>query len=159
MSFQRIVGFVKDRLGTDAPADQGDTKERTIRLATIAALLEIAYADESLTLKEERALLEHAREMFGLDEDETRELIEAADEIRRGTIDHWSLTSLLRKNCTLEERIRIVKSMWRIVYSDDRLHEYEGYLVRKLADLLGLEHHVMINAKLEVQKEIGWQSA
>ena len=55
--------------------------------------------------------------------------------------------------------VDIVKTMWRIVYSDDDLHEYEGYLVRKLADLLGLEHHVMIKAKLEVQKEIGWQTA
>ena len=45
--------------------------------------------------------------------------------------------------------------MWRIVYSDGKLTEYETYLVRKLADLLGLEHHVMIDAQSAVLDEIG----
>ena len=43
--------------------------------------------------------------------------------------------------------------MWRMVYSDGKLTDYEGYLVRKLADLLGLEHHVMIDAKVSVLRE------
>ena len=43
--------------------------------------------------------------------------------------------------------------MWRLAYSDGKLAEYEAYLVRKLADLLGLEHHVMIDAKVEVLRE------
>ena len=45
--------------------------------------------------------------------------------------------------------------MWRIVYADGRLSENENYLVRKLADLLGLEHHVMIEAKVDVLRELG----
>ena len=45
--------------------------------------------------------------------------------------------------------------MWRMVYSDGRLTDYESYLVRKLADLLGLEHHVMIDAKVAVLDERG----
>ena len=43
--------------------------------------------------------------------------------------------------------------MWRIVYSDGVLHEYENYLVRKLADLIGIEHHIIIETKLAVQQE------
>jgi len=43
--------------------------------------------------------------------------------------------------------------MWRVVYSDGTLTDYEGYLVRKLADLLGLEHRVMIDAKVSVLRE------
>ena len=45
--------------------------------------------------------------------------------------------------------------MRRIVYSDGRLSDTENYLVRKLADLSGLEHHVMIEAKVAVLKERG----
>jgi uncharacterized tellurite resistance protein B-like protein len=48
-----------------------------------------------------------------------------------------------------------VKTLWRLVYSDGSLHEYENYLVRKVADLLGLEHHVMIDAKSAVLRELG----
>jgi uncharacterized tellurite resistance protein B-like protein len=45
--------------------------------------------------------------------------------------------------------------MWRMVYSDGKLTENENHLVRKLADLLGIEHHVMIDAKVSVLQEIG----
>ena len=45
--------------------------------------------------------------------------------------------------------------IWRVAYADKRLTDYEHYLVRKLADLLGLEHHVMIEAKVAVLRELG----
>jgi uncharacterized tellurite resistance protein B-like protein len=155
MALSRLARILKDSLGSPTPEETQQQKEHAIRLATIAALLEIAYADHSLSMREERHLVEYARDAFGLTEEETRQLIETAEEMRSETIDHWSVTNLLRKNCTLEERISVVKTMWRIVYEDGDLHQYEGYLVRKLADLMGLEHHIMIQAKLEVQKELG----
>ena len=154
MPFNRIVGFVKDRLSEPQEKSSAE-REHAIQLATVASLLEIAYADQSLSSKEEHHLVELSQRMFGLSGDETRDLIESADVLRTKSIDHWSMTNVVRKNTSLEDRIEIVKTMWRIVYSDDHLHDFEGYLIRKLSDLLGIEHHVMINAKLEVQKELG----
>jgi uncharacterized tellurite resistance protein B-like protein len=90
-----------------------------------------------------------------LDDETAQELIAEAAEVRGKTIDHFALTNYIRKNASLGERIEIVKTMWRIVYSDRKLTDYENYLVRKLADLLGLEHHVMIEAKVAVLREIG----
>ena len=86
---------------------------------------------------------------------EARELMKTADEVRAHTIDHFALTNYIRRNAPLEERLDIVKTMWRVAYSDGRLTDYENYLVRKLADLLGLEHHVMIDAKVSVLRELG----
>jgi len=48
--------------------------------------------------------------------------------------------------------------MWRMVYSDGKLTDYENYLVRKLADLLGLEHRQMIETKVSVLQEMGLSS-
>ena len=92
---------------------------------------------------------------FALEEESVRELLKAADELRTQTIDHFALTNFIRKNAPLSDRIEIVKTMWRMVYSDRKLTDYEAYLVRKLADLLGIEHHVMIEAKVGVLQELG----
>ena len=70
-------------------------------------------------------------------------------------IDHFALTNYIRRNATLDERIQVVKTMWRVAYSDGRLTDYENYLVRKLADLLGIEHRVMIDAKVDILRERG----
>ena len=90
-----------------------------------------------------------------MDDHAAQELIAEAAELRNKTIDHFALTNYIRKNATLADRIEIVKTMWRMVYSDRKLTDYENYLVRKLADLLGLEHHVMIGAKMSVLREMG----
>ena len=126
-----------------------------LRLATAAVLLDIAYADGQFTPAEDGNVVGFLTQRFDLSADDARELLEAADEIRKKTVDHFALTHYIRKNTPLAERIEIVKTMWRLVYSDGTLSEYEGYLVRKLADLLGLEHHVMIEAKSAVLRELG----
>jgi uncharacterized tellurite resistance protein B-like protein len=125
-----------------------------LRLATAAVLLDIAYADGEFTPAEDGNVLGFLTQRFELSEDDARELLEAADEIRKKTVDHFALTHYIRKNAPLSERIEIVKTMWRLGYSDGKLSEHEAYLVRKLADLLGLEHHVMIEAKSAVLREL-----
>src|SRR5688572_17184567 len=125
-----------------------------LRLATAAVLLDIAYADGSFSPAEDGNVVGFLTERFALSQEDATELLEAADEIRKKTVDHFALTHYIRKNSPLAERIEIVKTMWRLVYSDGTLTDYEGYLVRKLADLLGLEHHVMIDAKSAVLREM-----
>lgn len=126
-----------------------------LRLATAAVLLDIAYADGQFTPAEDGNVVGFLTQRFQLSPEDARELVEAADEIRKHTVDHFALTHYIRKNAPLAERIDIVKTMWRLVYSDGTLSGHESYLVRKLADLLGLEHHVMIDAKSAVLKELG----
>ncbi|HEX6177468.1 MAG TPA: TerB family tellurite resistance protein [Thermoanaerobaculia bacterium] len=152
MSFTRLVQRIKDGL-TAEPAVQQSHDDR-LRLATAAVLLEIAYADGSFSPAEDGNVLGFLQQQFKLSADDARELVETAAEIRGHTIDHFAMTNFIRKNVPLSERIEIVKTMWRTAYSDGRLTDYESYLVRKLADLLGLEHHVMIDAKVSVLREI-----
>lgn len=126
-----------------------------LRLATAAVLLDIGYADGTLSSDEVADLVEHLKQAFSLDDAMARELIASAEEVRSQTIDHFALTNFIRHSAPLPDRIAIVKTMWRMVYSDRRLSDYENYLVRKLADLLGIEHHVMIEAKVSVLRDLG----
>jgi uncharacterized tellurite resistance protein B-like protein len=129
-----------------------------LRLSTAAVLLEIAYADGEFTPAEDGDVVGYLRRAFSLSEDEARDLLGAANEVRGRTIDYFAITNFIRKNSSLDQRIDIVKTMWRMVYADRKLTDYENYLVRKLADLLGLEHHVMIDAKVSVLRELGLEA-
>ncbi len=150
MSISSILDRLKGRTSEVQPRE----RHHPLLLATAAVLLEIAYADGTFTPAEDGNVAQFLASRFALSQDDTRSLIEAADEIRKKTVDHFALTHYIRKNTPLDERIEIVKTMWRLVYSDGKLSDYEGYLVRKLADLLGLEHHVMIDAKSAVLREM-----
>ncbi|HEX8616671.1 MAG TPA: TerB family tellurite resistance protein [Thermoanaerobaculia bacterium] len=152
MSISRIFDMLAGRAENAQPQRQ---QHDPLRLATAAILLDIAYADGEFSPAEDGNVVGFLTHRFSLDENDAKELLDAADEIRKKTVDHFALTHYIRKNAPLEERIDIVKTMWRLVYSDGTLHQHENYLVRKLADLLGLEHHVMIDAKSAVIRELG----
>ena len=154
MSIAKLIQRFKDGGVAGEPKPQQDP----LRLATAAVLLEIGYADGTLSPAEGEDLAAYLKRTFGLDGEMTQELIHAADEIRARTIDHFALTNFIRQHAPLQDRIEIVKTMWRIAFADGRLSDYENYLVRKLADLLGLEHHVMIEAKVAVLRERGAES-
>ena len=151
VSIARILDMLSGR-----PAEtQQQSSHDPLRLATAAVFLDLAYADGDFSPVEDGNVVSFLNSSFGLSTDDAKELLEAADEIRKKTVDHFALTHYIRKNAPLAERIEMVKAMWRLVYSDGTLSEYENYLVRKLADLLGLEHHVMIDAKSAVLRELG----
>lgn len=153
MSFSRLLERFRDGFSSHTPA--GAKTEDPLRLATAAVLLEIAHADGEFTPADDGDVVGFLKSAFELDDAAVRELMKTAEDIRRHTIDHFALTNYIRRNATLAERIDIVKTMWRVAFSDGRLTEYENYLVRKLADLLGIEHHIMIDAKVDVLRERG----
>ncbi len=155
VSIARILDMLSGRTSPGASNSQPRQQHDPLRLATAAILLDIAYADGQFSPAEDGNVVGFLSQRFQLTPADTKELLEAADEIRKKTVDHFALTHYIRKNAPLAERIDIVKTMWRLVYSDGKLTDYEGYLVRKIADLLGLEHKVMIEAKSAVLDEIG----
>lgn len=152
MSFAKLVALFKD--GFAAPPEGKPAEHDPLRLATATVLLDIAHADGSFTPAEDEDLAGYLVKRFSLSPEDARELMEAANDLRANTIDHFALTNFIRRNASLAERIEIVKTMWRMVYADGKLTDYENYLVRKLADLLGLEHRVMIDTKVAVLQEI-----
>ncbi|MDX1583310.1 MAG: TerB family tellurite resistance protein [Thermoanaerobaculia bacterium] len=154
MAIGKLMEFVRENLAE--PTEEKEQRhEEAIRLATAVVLLDVAYADEEMSGKESSKIFDHLRAAFDLDEESVRELMEMADEIRRETIDHWHMTNQIRSSTSFQDRMEIVRTMWRIVYADGHFHQYEGYLVRKLSDLLGVEHRRMIDVKMEIREELG----
>ena len=129
--------------------------QQSLHLATAGVLLEVAYADDDFTPDEEKSLIDYLARTFSMTAEVARALLERANELRKKTIDHWTFTSFVKKNAPLPFRMEIVRTMWRMVYADGILHQNEEYLVRKLSELLGIEHHLMIEAKLQIKDEVG----
>jgi uncharacterized tellurite resistance protein B-like protein len=153
VSLSRLLERFKDGFSSQGSAQQ--PHHDAARLATAAVLLEIAHADGQFQAAEDGDIVGYLTRAFALSGDEARDLMNAADDIRRNTIDYFALTNYLRRTAPFDQRLEIVRTMWRIVYSDGRLTDNENYLVRKLADLLGIEHRVMIDAKVAVLAERG----
>ncbi|MEQ8937438.1 MAG: TerB family tellurite resistance protein, partial [Gammaproteobacteria bacterium] len=86
---------------------------------------------------------------FDLDDQTIQELIEAAEKEVDHSVSLYEFTSLLNDKLPMEDRVAVVKNLWRIAYADNVLDKYEEYYIRKVADLLYVAHSDFIKSKLD----------
>lgn len=118
-----------------------------VHVAAAALLLELAYAEGEFT-DEERLHVESAvQRYFGLDEPTARELLELAELERRESIDHFQFTRSIAEQYDLGQKMVLAEVMWGVILADGTIAEHEGYLVRKIANLLRLEPAYLAQAR------------
>jgi uncharacterized tellurite resistance protein B-like protein len=123
--------------GRDRTADSGPDP---VVVAACALLLEIAHADSEFKPEERERIARHIREEMGVGDGELREVFRLAEEERRGSVDLYHFTKLLREHLSRDERLKLVEAIWGVVYSDGSLTEVESHLARRIAELLGFQH-------------------
>jgi uncharacterized tellurite resistance protein B-like protein len=146
-----------DRQFGDA-ADLRDDRH-TIEVATAALLTEIVRMDGSTRPAEREAVLRAVRGKFGLSPDEAQALIDLAEEEARGATDYYQFTSIINRRFTQAQKVRVVRLLWDVAWADAVASPYEEHLIRKLSDLLYVEHRDYINAKLEARAAAGADAA
>ncbi len=141
------------RLLTKEP-ETADRQVERVQVATCALLLEIAHADSHLHELEERLLQDLLGKKFALDPDAVAELVALAEGERRESADLYHFAREINQNFSLEEKLAVMESLWRLVYADGVLDRYEDALVGQIAGLLRLSHRQMIDAKLKVLESV-----
>ena len=117
-----------------------------------ALLIHTAKIDENYDEKEKniikKTLIELGAESTNIDK-----LISDATIIEKNSNQILDFTKEV-KNAPESDKIRIVESLWRIIYADDSADMYETNLMRRLAGLLYIDAKIMGELKEKVKKEI-----
>lgn len=114
-------------------------------------LVEISRADSEIDDTELETIAEAIKSSsHSIDSAEIDEIIAAAKQDSDNTISFREHVRLINKNCSREQKLSLIEQMWRVAYADGDLDKYEEYTIRKLADLLYVEHQEFIVAKLRV---------
>lgn len=118
-----------------------------IQLAACALLLELAYADDEFSGAERAHIESVLHRHFNLDATAATALMTLADQERRQAVDLWQFTSLIAQRYDLGQKMLLAEVMWGLILADGTVAEHESYLVRKMANLLGLEAGYLSQAR------------
>ena len=144
--FERYIGTSQGR--------SNEISEHSFQLATAALLIEMMRADAKVIEDERRMVMKTIMAKFNLSEEESIALLQfAKEEIRKAT-GYYEFTSLINRGFTYEEKVRVVENLWEIAFADKSLDKYEEHMVRKIADLIYVEHKDFIDAKLRVKERL-----
>lgn len=149
-----MIDLVKRILGVQ---DQGrnasdeKTRHRSALVAACALLLEMAHIDGEFSEDERKRIVSTLKNDYGLGSSEIDSIMKAAEDEVRESIDLWQFTSLINRYYSEEEKVRIIETIWKVIFSDGRLDKHEDYLVHTLGDLLRLDHSQLIDAKIKAK--------
>ena len=133
----------------EAPGIADDGLDR-MQFSTAVLLVEIARADHD---RQDVEYVEMRRQLginFGISEEESRTLLEAAEAAAENSVSLHEFTRLLHDEMSYEEKTTVIEMLWRIALADNRLDKYEDYMIGKIADLLYIARGDVIRLKSRV---------
>ena len=121
-------------------------------LTKVAALLiHAAKIDENFSSIEEN-IIKQTLLKIGAKNDEIERIIIDAHKIEENSNQILDFTREV-KEMNDEKKIKIIETLWRIIYSNKIADDYETNLMRRLAGLLYIDNKVMGNIKERIRKE------
>ncbi len=121
--------------------------EHALHVATAALLLEMMRMDSSITAEETATVAAALQTQFGLAAEEVATLMALAEEEARQATDYFQFTSLINRNFSAGQKIRVVEYLWQVAFADGHLDAHEQHFMRKITDLLYVSHADYVAAK------------
>ena len=129
--------------------DREDDNSFYSKIASL--LIHAAKIDETYEEKE-KEIIKKALIDLGANSSNIDKLISDASVIEENSNQILNFTREV-KNAPESDKIRIIESLWKIIYSDGSEDIYETNLMRRLAGLLYIDAKIMGDLKEKIKKE------
>ena len=116
-----------------------------------ALLIHTAKIDEDYSTKEVE-IIKQALLKLGAYNKDIEKIIQEAEEMEANSNQILDFTREI-KAMDEEDKIRIIKTLWKIIFSNKEADIYETNLMRRLAGLLYIDSKIMGDIKEQIKKE------
>ena len=126
-------------------------KQNNNQLIKIAALMIHAGKIDENFSKQEEMIIKQALLKMGANTENIKEIIEQSKIIEENANQILDFTKEV-KSMSNENKIKIIESLWKIIYSNKEADMYETSLMRRLAGLLYIDNKIMGDIKDKIKK-------
>ena len=118
---------------------------------TASLLIHAAKIDQNYTNKE-KLIIERTLIELGVDKEKINQLMQNAEENEKNSNQVLNFTKDI-KYTDQNFKIKIIESLWKIIYSDSASDMYETNLMRRLSGLLYLDNRLVGDIKEKIKKD------
>jgi uncharacterized tellurite resistance protein B-like protein len=117
--------------------DATPQEAHSLQVAVAVLVHEARRADyDEAHLQESDAGVAALRELLGIDRAQAAALLAEGREKAQHLTSFYAPVTVIKRDYTMEQRIRLVEHLWRVAFADGLLNPYEDHYVRKIAHLL-----------------------
>ena len=128
-----------------------DLKENSNLIKVGALLIHAAKIDQDYSNEEELIITEMLIKI-GANSQNISNIIQKSKEMEENSNQILEFTKEV-KNMSEENKIMIIETLWRIIFSNKKADIYETNLMRRLAGLLYIDNKIMGDIKYKIEKE------
>jgi uncharacterized tellurite resistance protein B-like protein len=129
-----------------------DKKKESDLIKVSALLIHAAKIDQNYSYQEQKIIKQTLKEI-GADDENLEEILKNGEKIENDSVQILDFTREI-KNMSQENKIKIIETLWRIIYSNNEADMYETNLMRRLSGLLYIDSKLMGDIKKRIEKEI-----
>ena len=118
---------------------------------TASLLIHAAKIDQNYTNKE-KLIIERTLIELGVDKEKINQLMQNAEKNEKNSNQILDFTKEI-KHTDQNFKIKIIESLWKIIYSDNTSDMYETNLMRRLSGLLYLDNKLVGDIKEKIKND------
>ena len=128
-----------------------DPEKIDILSKTASLLIHAAKIDQNYTNKE-KLIIERTLIKLGADKEKINQLMQIAEKNEKNSNQILDFTKEI-KHTDQNFKIKILESLWKIIYSDSTSDMYETNLMRRLSGLLYLDNKLVGDIKEKIKND------
>ena len=129
-----------------------DNNKTSLFSKTASILIHAAKMDESYT-KNEKEIIKKTLIDLGVNSEEINKIMIEAEENEKNSNQILDFTKELKK-ADQDFKIKLVESLWKIIYSDAKSDMFEDNLMRRLTGLLYFDKKMVGDIKEKIKKNL-----
>jgi uncharacterized tellurite resistance protein B-like protein len=118
-----------------------------LTVAATALMVQLSRVDNDEDQSELRTIVDCAVRSQEVAREEAEEILADALAQADDSTSLYEFTGLINEHLDQMEKQALLESIWRVAFADGRIDKYEEHLIRRMADLLHLNHREYMQAR------------
>ena len=141
-----IFNFLKKK-------EDKEEKPKNIKLIALCLAFEVANADSDIDEREKDLILEKIKNTIDISVLNEREIYNVIKEESDKRVSFYDIIHDINTNLDKEEKIKILRLLWEIAYADEVLDVDEEKIIRRSAEMLGINPSIVLKTKEEFKNQ------
>ena len=125
---------------------------KEIELACCNLLLAVAEADEIIEDNELDAIQAILSDFLDISSEKANQIMDQSLQQRKRDTGLFNVGKILNEKFDLDMKLDLLHCIYEVGYADGSLHHLEDFIIKRIANILHIEHSDLVNARIEVRK-------
>lgn len=125
-----------------------------IALAATALMVQLSQVDNDEDERELKAIIDCAVKVHQLTQEEAEDILKDALNKVADSTSLYEFTGQINESMDQEGKQTLLEHIWLVALADNRIDKYEEHLIRRIADLLHLNHREFMQARHKAENAL-----